>query len=151
MLVKTLFLFLLLSSYSLSGFTQNFKTQPGYRFSKEDMHEILLEKSKSQKTKAIIAVISGPVLTGFGAYIASKSRPSLSFTGGGYVTIRKSTGEIAGACIGAFGVITTLTSIPLFISSARAKREAALVLREETTSFLNKKISVPGISLRISL
>jgi len=140
----------IVSIYTFSAFSQDFKTLPGYRFSKEDQHEILLEKSKSQKTKAIIAITGGPVLMGIGALIVSKSGPTLQPVGGGF-SVRKSDGEIVGGSIAAFGMITTLTSIPFFISSTKARREAALLLKNESTSFLKTEIAVPGITLRVRL
>ena len=151
MLSKTCLFLFVLFAFSFSSYAQDYKNNPGYRFSKEDMHDLLLDKSKSLKTKAVIALTAGPVLTGIGAYIASKNGPTINFTGGGYVTVRNSNGSVIGGSIGALGIITTLSSIPLFISSAKAKREAALILKNEPTGLLNKKISVPGLSLRVSL
>ena len=135
---------------SFVSFGQNYKTNPGHRFTKEEMREFLLDKSKQQKTKAYVALIGGPVLTASGLLLFNRE-PSVVVAGNGWIQVRDSPSGTAGSIIAAAGVITTLTSIPLFISSARSKREAQLLLKEESTSFLNKQISIPGLTLRVAL
>ena len=149
MLTKTFsLLFVLL--LTLSGFAQNFKDRPGYRFSNEDLHDILVEKSRSQKTKAIVALATGPVLLGAGLYIAQKNGPTLSSSGGS-ISVRESNVGALGASIGVLGLATTISSIPLFISSSKAKKEAALLLKNESTGFINRKVSLTSLSLQIAL
>lgn len=148
MLFLKLLLPILLIGLSFTSFCQDFKSNPGYKFSKEEMSEFLLHKSHQQKIKGRIALIGGPALTAAGILLF-KREPSVVVGGNGWLEVRNSPSATIGSVIAAAGVITTLSSIPLFISSARNKREAKLLLKEESTSFLNKQIRIPGIALRI--
>jgi|GEM_PF-6004436 len=136
---------------TLPCFAQSFKDRPGYRFSNEDMHDILMEKSRSQKTKAIVALATGPVLLGAGIYIAQKNGPTLSGSGGGSFTVRENNVGVLGASIGVLGLATTISSIPLFISSSKAKKEATLLLKNESTGYINQRVSLTSLSLQIAL
>ena len=95
-----------------------------------------------------MALVAGPVLTGVGAYLMKDSYEIVG-SGGGYMAIRESGTTTAGKIICAAGIATTLTSIPFFIAAGKAKREARLMMRDESTTYLGKRISVPGISLQI--
>lgn len=151
MLTRKTALLLLLAFLTRNVFAQDYKTNPGYRFTKEELHEIYLDKSKDQKKKAFIALSAGPVLTGIGIYIVNKSGPKLIPAGGGFYAVRSSNGELIGGLIGATGILTTASSIPLFISSTKYKKKAALLLTDQTTSYTTLKIFVPSFTVAISL
>lgn len=147
--VSAFITFLLICSFS--PFAQDYKTNQGFRFSKEDMHNIFLDKAKSQKTKAIVTLSSGPVLTALGIFIASNHGPELGTAGGGSYSVQNSEVGTIGGIIGVAGIAATLSSIHFFISSAKFKKKANLVLTDQSTSFLGKAIIVPGIGIKINL
>jgi hypothetical protein len=132
---------------NLSSFSQDYKANPGPRFSSEDVYDILVFKSKQQKTKGFIALIGGPAITAAGIMV-SRNLERSRFTG---FPVSSTTAKWdIGNYVAVLGVITTLSSVPLFLSSAKYKRAANLLLTNQGTTFLDKKIPVPGISLRIS-
>lgn len=150
--MKTASLFCLLFVRVLVCFGQDHESFLARQLSRQDRYEYFLDKSKKQKTQAIIAVTAGPVLTVIGAYIASKGGPTITGSSGGYLTIgNNDTKGVIGTSIGAFGVLTTLSSIPLFIASSKNKKQAALLLKDQPTSFLNRIIRVPSLTLKLSL
>jgi len=135
---------------SSSASAQNYKTQPGPHLSKEETSYILLDKSRKQKTKAIAALVAGPILTGAGIYLIKHS-PDRVVAGPNYLYVEENKNARIGAVIAATGVLTTLSSVPLFISAGRAKREAKLVLSDQTATILNRRISVPSLGWQVSL
>jgi len=122
----------------------------GHRFSKEEMNEMLLYHAKKQKSKAIGALIVGPIVTGFGIYLSNKDPYTISQSGSS-ITIRENKTVVIGKVIGTTGILTTLTSIPLFILAGKAKREAKLVLSDQSTSLLRSRIAVPSLGILIKM
>jgi uncharacterized membrane-anchored protein YitT (DUF2179 family) len=151
MLYKPFMLALILMLLCATAFAQNTKHHRTFRLSKEDMRDLLLERADKEKTKGIIALISGPVLTGVGVYIISKhasdSRGALpgAFNGSGTYA-----GSI-GTAIGVTGVLTTLLSIPLFMSASNAKKEARLIFTEQSTGCTFRKIAIRAVGLQLAL
>ena len=138
------------ASLSFHSFAQDHKKNSGPRFSKEEMHEFLLAKSISQRSRAIGAVVLGPLLTGVGVYLANKEPFTISGGGGGSISVRESNTAIIGKMICTTGIITTLSSISFFISAGKAKKEAMLILSDESISYLNQRIAVPSLGLHIT-
>jgi hypothetical protein len=122
----------------------------GHRFSKEEMNEMLLYHAKKQKSKAIGALIVGPIVTGFGIYLSNKDPYTISQSGSS-ITIRENKTVVIGKVIGTTGILTTLTSIPLFILAGKAKREAKLVLSDQSTSLLRSRIDIPSVGILIKM
>ncbi|HJW18037.1 MAG TPA: hypothetical protein VJ499_12985 [Flavisolibacter sp.] len=123
---------------------------PGHRFSKEEMNEMLLYHAKKQKSKAIGALIIGPIVTAFGIYVSNKDPYTISQSGNS-MTIRENKTVVIGKVIGTTGILTTLTSIPLFILAGKAKREAKLVLSDQSTSMLRSRITIPSFGIQIKM
>jgi hypothetical protein len=136
--------------FGLPSISQVYKNLPGHRFSKEEMSEMLLDHAKKQKSKAIGALIVGPILTGLGVYLGNKDAYSISQSGG-YITFRERQTVVIGKVIGTTGILTTLTSIPLFIFAGKAKREAKLILTEQSSSFLSSRIAVPSLGIQVKI
>lgn len=150
MVAKTAFLPVLLFLQALPCFCQDHETSLAQKLSKQDRYEYFLDKSRKQKRQAWMALIGGPVLTATGVYIASKGGPTLSGAGGGWVTVRNNDSRsLIGSAIGVLGIATTLSSLPLFIAASKNKRQAALLLKDQPTSFLNRPVDVPGLTLTL--
>lgn len=132
-----------------ASMAQKYKTRTGPDLSKEEMRHILLDKSKKQKTAAFVALASGPILTGVGIYLIKHS-PDRVVVGPNYLYVEENKNGKIGAVIAATGILTTLSSIPLFISSGKAKREARLVFSDQSTTILNRRMSVPSLGWQIS-
>ncbi len=114
--------------------------------------EAWLAKSSELKSKAVLASIVGPVVGGVGLIIYLK-QPALAITGGvgPGVSVRENTSAtrvISGIAAG-FGVATTLTIIPLHIGAAKAKRNANLIVTNESTGLLKNSITIQGIGLQV--
>jgi hypothetical protein len=148
-LYKSAILTFTLASLSFHSFAQDYKKNSGPRFSKEEMHKFLLVKSKNQRSKAIGAVVLGPILTGVGVYLSNKDPFTISGGSGSSISVRESNTAIIGKIIGTTGIITTLSSIPFFISAGKTKKEAMLVLPDESVSYLNKRVAVLSLGLHI--
>ncbi len=129
--------------FCFSSFAQDFRKNPGYRFSKEDISDFLLYQSKKDKTKGIVTLVVGSVLTGTGIYLSNNGAEVSS--SGGRVIYPSSIGK----AIGTAGLVTTFLSIPLFMSASKKKKEARLVFADQSTSFLNNKIAVPSAGVRL--
>jgi len=129
---------------------QDYKNLPGHTFSKEDQIDFLLFEIKKQKTKAIGALVLGSALTGTGVYLMNKDPYELSGAGG-YYSLRESKNLVIGKIICAAGIGTALASIPLFISAGKARKELKLLMKDETTSFLYRRIAVPSFCLQVQL
>lgn len=127
---------------------QREQTMAGRHLSKEDLHEYLLYKSKGEKTKAITTAIVGPLLTGTGIYLYNLRNTTRSPDGS--LREKHSSARIFGLLIGSLGITTTICSIPLFLSAAETKREAKLVLSQQSAAYLNRNIAVPGVGLRVN-
>ncbi len=119
---------------------------------KADLHEYLLYKSKKEKSKAIGTAIVGPVLTGVGIYLYNKENRTTGQGTGSLIGTQNnsSPAKILGILIGSLGISTTISSIPLFISAANARRVAKLVLSDRSISYLNTRISVPSVGLNVN-
>lgn len=128
------------------SFCQNFRKNPGYRFSKEDVNEFLLYQSKKEKTKGIVTLIAGSVLTGIGVYISNNS-PAISSSNSRRVIYPSTIGK----AVGTTGLVTTFFSIPFFMSASKSKKVARFVLSDQTTGFLNNKINVPSAGVQLNI
>jgi hypothetical protein len=136
-----LLLFLLFGS---AIFAQDFRKNPGYRFSKQDISEFLLYQGQKEKKKGIIALVAGSILTGVGFYLSGTSDDT-RVNGPGRVTYPSTVGK----AIGATGLITGFLSVPFFLSSKRAKKEARLVLASLSGGHLNRRAMVPGLGFQL--
>lgn len=108
-----------------------------------------LKKSKTQKTVAWI-------LVGSGAGLVVIAIATTSTTDVWRAVFGDNSGLSSGATLFAIGGVITLSSIPLFIVSAKNKRKGmSLSFKNETvpqflkSSFVNR--SAPSLSLKISL
>ena len=134
---------------SFPSFTQKQREQQGYKFSKEDENELLLYQSKQQKTKGIVALVSGPVITAVGLHIINKNH--YAYSNGSSVTTGYNDGATIGYIISSTGILTTLSSLVLFGSSSKLKKRARLVLADEPVGFGINSARAQGIGLQISL
>lgn len=125
------------------------QSRQGYRFSKEETIEILLDKSKKENIKGFVALGGGLALSGIGIHFLRKDPYELA-SNGSTLTVSESDNHVLGACLLGVGVTSVLTSPFLFVHAGRLKHKAKLLLSDESTSFLNKKISVPSIGIQIN-
>ena len=136
-------LLLILSAASFSQQTKNVKPQ----LTKTDY----LQKSKNQKTTAWVLLGGGTAIAVIGATIPRKEVPDLW-------TLGLTTTTVGGEALYVLGGLAALSSIPLFIASAKNKRKAMEVstfIKIENTrvfqqaSFVSR--SYPALSLKINL
>jgi hypothetical protein len=113
MKARTLLFLLLIACSTLPTFAQR-REQQGYKFSNEELKEMLLYKSKKQKTKGIVALITGPAIATFGVLLISNNQHP------GYRD-----GFHAGHVISTAGILTTFSGFAYFSSAARLKRRAS--------------------------
>jgi hypothetical protein len=110
MKARTLLALLFITCATLPTFAQR-REQQGYKFSNEELKEMLLFKSKQHKIKGIVGVIAGPAIATFGALLISKNQhPSYR------------DGFHAGQIITTAGIITTISGFAYFSSAAKLKR-----------------------------
>ncbi|WP_121353329.1 hypothetical protein [Flavisolibacter nicotianae] len=110
--------------------------------SKEDRYAFLMYKSKSEKSKAIGAAIAGPVLSGLGLYLLGKEGPVPNVQ-------NDSPTRLYGVLLGSLGLMVSISSISLFYSAAKTKRQAQLLLSATSTSQLTGEFLAPGLRIRI--
>lgn len=120
----------------------------GHQFSREETVEILLDKSKKENIKGFVALGGGMALSGVGIHFLRKDPYEIG-NNGSTLTVSESDNHVLGACLLGLGVTSILTSPFLFIHAGRLKHKAKLLLSDESTSFLNKKISVPSAGIQI--
>lgn len=120
------------------------------RFSREETGEILLDKSKKEKTKGFIALGGRLGLSAIGIHLLKKDPNTITSNGTGLV-VSESDNHLWGGVFLGIGVATTLSSPFFFIRSGRFKRKAKLLLSDESTSFLNQKLSIPSVGIQINL
>ncbi|NTS39563.1 hypothetical protein HRG84_01480 [Flavisolibacter sp. BT320] len=145
---KSLLLLLPLFLLCSQAVAQREQAFAGQHLSKKDLGEFLLYKSKREKTKAIVTVVAGPVLTGIGIYLYKKPNEPLPVGPG--MDEKRSPTRVIGILMASLGITTTVCSIPLFVSAASLKREARLVLTEPPTAFGNNGIPLPGLGLQVN-
>ncbi len=148
MILKTIFI-LLVACTAFPSYAQKNRDHQGYKFSKEEMHELLLYQSKQQKIKGIVALITGPVITIVGLHIINKNHYVSS--NGSSTTTGYGDGATIGYLISSAGILTTISSRVFFASSAKLKKRAMLVLANEPTGFMKHNGNVQGIGIQISL
>lgn len=142
-LVRTVLLVLSLVSYAFVSFAQTERSKLLLRhLSKEDRFAFLMYKSKHEKSKAIGAAVAGPVLSGFGLYLLGKEG---SITNGQ----NDSPVRLYGVLLGSLGLMVSISSISLFCSAGKTKREAQLLLSTSSSVRVGTRLPVPGIGLRI--
>jgi len=118
-----------------------------------------LKKSKNQKRTALILLGGGVICTATGMLLINTGKEMQESTGSiwgipTYSTYHKNDG--ISAAFGMTGILSMLTSIPIFLASHRNKKKAMrLTFKTETapqlqkSSFVNRP--VPSFALRISL
>jgi hypothetical protein len=120
---KALLFSVFLPLLSLSSFAQDLRKLNGPSFSKEEMAHYLAYKSRQQRTRAVIALLSGPAITAAGLAVMLKNEPLTK------------TGQNFGFITCSAGLITTISSVPLYFSSVHNRRKARLLLKNEPTGF----------------
>ena len=151
-LVRLVFLLLSLFLMRTSASAQDYKHMVGHRFTNEEIKSFLLDKSTAYKTLAVKAAIAGPVLMGVGIYMIRRYNASLGrYSGAGTVNSysQSRTGEI-GALIGVSGTLLTIYSVPLFILSSNTKKQASLILSDQTTGFHQATSLLPAIGILLT-
>lgn len=104
-LAMVLFIVTMLLFIATETFCQ--QTNAGRPFTQHDY----LIKSKHQKNAGWVSLVAGAAFIGGGLLIGNRKESSFSDAG-------------VGGVIGALGTLSMITSIPLFIASARNKRKA---------------------------
>lgn len=138
---KTL-LFASLLFCSFSSFAQSARNRELLRhLSREDMHDFLLYQSKQAKSKATGAAIVGPILTGVGLYLLQKEN-SANWR-------NESPSKMYGAVLSSVGFVVSVSSIPLFISAGKIKREANLFFKAGSSAAFNNKV-IPAAGLQVN-
>ena len=105
-----------------------------YRFSREETGEILLDRSKKEKTEGFFSLGGGMVLSTIGIHLLKKDPNTITSNSTG-LTISESDNHIWGGVFLGLGVITTLSSPFLFIHAGHLKHKAKLMLSDESTDF----------------
>ncbi|MEO6894716.1 MAG: hypothetical protein ABI136_06730 [Ginsengibacter sp.] len=125
--------------------------QPGSTKSEQHkMADLLIKKSKRQKTAAWILMGAGAGVAIAGGIIGTNaiknSNPDDPFD----IFPR---GSLAGGAMVLVGVAAIITSVPFFIASGRNKKKANLIFQNESQSFLHQlhkaNVFSVGISLRL--
>lgn len=98
-------------------------------FSREDRIEILLRESKKQKRLGFVALVAGPIITAAGISIVAKENKKTGFGG----DVPNENMQKAGSIITGAGVLITIASVPSFIQSGKSKKQAALLMKKETS------------------
>jgi hypothetical protein len=151
-LLTVFFLPLCFFLISTKTFSQNQSAPKVYSISTQPSGEFMLYQARQLRTKGIVAASLGSVLSGAGILVLSKYGSVDAATIGNSMaaTANHEPHQVyAGILIWA-GVASTITSIPLFIASRKAKRKAMLFFSDESTTLLHKKISVPSISAQFN-
>ena len=118
--------------------------------SKYDQHKManfLLEKSKREKTTSWILLGGGT-----GIFIIGRIIGTSSYNSSPRGINSTSTG--IGAAMMLAGVVAMITSVPFFLSSGTNKKEANLIFRNESQSFLRQfhnkaNVFSVGVNLRL--
>lgn len=134
---KSFILLIIIVLFSFHSFGQKPEKRSGYKFSPQEEAELLQFRSKQQKIKGLVALASGPLITATGIYIHNQSS--------------NKTANDLGSIVTAAGIITTLSSIPFFISSGRLKRQAQILLKNESVSFYRVSNNSGLVCLSISI
>jgi hypothetical protein len=112
-------LFLLMAASVLAQ--EEVKPQ-GYQISSEDQYDNLMETSKRKKANAWISVAGGAGLSILGRNLYTQQNV-------------ESPGATAAYAVSATGIVSTPVSILLFLSAAKDRREAKVLLKNEVTGF----------------
>lgn len=135
----TLLTVLLVFATGFSAVAQNEFKRYGQSFMKEDIYEMLLQRSKQQKTKAWLSLIGGAGLAtvGMSLYMKENEMPGTAYKNA-YV-------------MATTGVAATLFSVPFFVSAMNHKKKARLLLKNEETGsrlfYKNAQVTAIGIQL----
>jgi len=105
------------------------------------MHDFLLYQSNQAKSKAVGTAIVGPLLTGVGLYLLQKEN-SANWQ-------NDSPSKMYGAVLSSVGFVVSVSSIPLFISAGKIKREANLLLKGGSSAAFNNRF-IPQAGLQIN-
>lgn len=84
----------------------------------------------------------GPLLTGVGLYLLNKetSAPTLQ---------NNSPNQLYGTLLSSLGIVVSVSSISLFVSANKTKKQAQLLLSGEPVSFLYNRVPVLKIGVQI--
>jgi hypothetical protein len=132
--MKKFLLLWLLFALSVSGFAQNLDTSNTLKKTDRELGLSYRKQSREQKTL-------GYILLGGGL--------GLSFLGASKWDLYASTGADAAIIVGA---ISFIASIPVFISAAKNKGRAEILLRNQGVPLTYKKYyAVPSVGISLSL
>ena len=123
--------------------------EPGLPKGKLDkMSDLVLKRSKRQKTTAWILLGTGAGVSIAGAIIGSNS---ISNSADQWDIFPRGTLAGGGMILG--GITAIITSVPFFIASGRNKRNAHLIFQNDSQSFLHRlyktNVYSVGINLRL--
>lgn len=114
------------------------------------MGDLLLKKSKNQKTAAWILLGAGAGVAIAGGIIGTNAIKNANPDDPWDIFPR---GSLAGGGMLVGGIIAAVVSVPYFIASGRNKKKANLIFQNESQSFLHRlkkgNIYSVGISLRL--
>ncbi|MEI6947718.1 hypothetical protein V9K67_11035 [Paraflavisolibacter sp. H34] len=126
---------------SSPSFAQDLRKVKGFAFTNEELAHYLHYKSRQQRTKAWVALVSGPAITATGLAVILKNQ-ELSKSGQNFFFIAASA-----------GLVTTISSVPLYISSVQNRKKARLLLKNEATTMVrpSRSFLLPAIGIGLSL
>ncbi|HET7897160.1 MAG TPA: hypothetical protein VFL47_05810 [Flavisolibacter sp.] len=126
------------------SYAQPVKTKDLVRhLSREDLHDYLLYQSKKEKANAVGAAILGPLFSGIGLYLLNKEHATANWQD-------NSPSKMYGTLLTSFGVVLSVSSIPLFVSAGQTRREADLLLTAGYTTPFQRIVAAPGAGVRIT-
>ncbi|HET7897025.1 MAG TPA: hypothetical protein VFL47_05135, partial [Flavisolibacter sp.] len=95
------------------------------------------------KANAVSAAILGPLFSGIGLYLLNKEHASANWQD-------NSSSRMYGTLLTSFGVVLSVSSIPLFVSAGKTKREADLLLTAGYATPFQNVVPAPGAGVRIT-
>ncbi len=143
MLTRFLFLSLFALIFCVCSFSQS-----RHRFSTEETAEILLDRSKKENVRGFVTLGCGLVFSGVGLHLIKKEQYVFTPNSTGW-SVSRSDNYIWGKTLLVLGTASAITSPFLFIHAGKLKRKAKLMLSDESTSLLNKKLSIPSVGIQV--
>ena len=89
------------------------------------------------------AAILGPLFSGIGLYLLNKEHATANWQD-------NSPSRMYGTLLTSFGVVLSVSSIPLFVSAGKTRREADLLLTAGYVTPFQSLVAAPGAGVRIS-
>lgn len=124
--MKKVFFLLLLIGFSLHNYAQQDVSTLKLKF-EDNTHGALKKKSRSQRTAGILVGSAGTLLSFVGVLVWAEGYSSDYY----WWETQDDSKVRAGEVMIIAGTVVALSSIPLFISSARNRRKADLILKNE--------------------